>query len=166
VRAIERETIQRFLYERRFLFKGNVLDFGCGAPDTCAKPRPYEDIVIAGGGKYYGFDPRLGQSPAAFLRGPYDAVLCTQVIQYVEDPGETLIRLRQATAIGGHLVMTYPTTWQETEEPDDYWRFTKNGMAYLLATAGWTVVEQIDRGRIEIPGWPLVLGHGVVAKSE
>jgi Methyltransferase domain len=166
IRALERATIRKFVGDRRHLLRGHVLDFGCGSSDTCREPSPYRDLVEAAGGVYFGYDPALGHSVDQWLKGPYNAILCTQVIQSIKRPWEVLYRLRQAVKVGAHLVMTYPTAWPEIETEDEYWRFTAKGMAVILEAAGWNVIEDVGRGKIDIPGWPLYLGHGVVARCE
>jgi hypothetical protein len=166
IRQLEAASIGQFILERRHLLRGRVLDFGCGTSDTCRDPQPFKRVVESSGAQYYGYDPALGHNPEVWLKGPYDTIVCTQVLHMVKRPLETLARLKWATLTGGHLLMTYPTCWTTSVETNDYWRFTPQGMAELLESAGWRLIESVPRGLIDIPDWPIQLGHGVVAKCE
>lgn len=165
IREYEQASIRDFVTNHRHLFGGcRVLDFGCGTPETSNQVMPYKQLVESSGGNYYGYDPGLGHASNIWLRGPYETVLCTQVLQMVTDPLHTLKRIRQSIGIGGHLILTYPTTWPVLATESDLWRFTDKGMTQMLTQAGFQVLETVERGRIEIPGWPIVLGYGQIAR--
>jgi SAM-dependent methyltransferase len=164
IRELERASIRSFVERNRQYLKGRVLDFGCGRPGTCAVPQPYRDLVE---GEYLGYD--LGDRIPV---PPFDAILCTQVVQYMEDVPE-LLRYFHAvlTRFGqddlspsGHLVLTYPTNWDEVES-FDLWRFTKTGMEMLLKTAGFKIVTHERRAEIDLGGFKFPLGYGVVAQK-
>jgi trans-aconitate methyltransferase len=46
---------------------------------------------------------------AEALPGGFDAVVCSEVIEHVADPAVVIRRLAEATAPGGHVVITAPT---------------------------------------------------------
>ena len=167
IRELEEASIVAFLKRASVHFHhASVLDFGCGSPETCRKPQPYKDLVEMAGGTYFGYDPGLGHSPDAWLGAMmYDTILCTQVIQAIKRPWETLQRLAYATKPRGFLIMTYPMMWPWSPDEPDYWRFTPAGMRIILNATGWDEVHSEERGRIDIPGWPISLGHGVIAQK-
>lgn len=200
LRSIERTSIRDFVQgaaEGGYL-SGRVLDYGCGK-------QPYRDVVEVVGGVYNGFDRMSfpanvsGEDVGDFdfdapLDEDWDAILCNQVVQYVpfffrDDDGEglpsLLAQFARSLRGGGHLVMTYPTTWPEVE-PQDLHRFTKTGMEWLLAEAGFEIVRHEPRawfdpwGGFIIPipfGTPeaalahrhppdaLPFGYGVIARA-
>lgn len=181
LRELESASIRAFVQSAadEGYLSGRVLDYGCGR-------QPYRDIVEAAGGEYLPFDrvdfpascaeQDWGDDDAEI--GPLDAILCTQVIQYIEDPFALLQRmpsllggLRHVDLGGGCLVMTYPTNWPEVER-EDLHRFTKAGMERLLTEAGFTIVRHERRA------WALMvasdvgdaneriaLGYGVIARA-
>lgn len=174
LRGIEHQSIREFVQwaaDQNYL-SGAVLDYGCGK-------QPYRDIVEAAGGSYEGFDRAnlpanvsaedvgydFGEYPDVHFGDTYwwDAVLCTQVLQYVPDPGELLKRFRLHTQT---VVMTYPTHWPEVE-PQDLHRFTKAGMERLLTEAGFKIVLHERRGiaAVSLSGDELALGYGVIARA-
>lgn len=161
IRDLERSSIRSFVQNNSVYLEGRVLDYGCGMPHTCVKPQPYLDIVESvharmGRGEYVAWD--LDGSP--FPEGHFDCVLMTQVLQFETDP-EGLIR--DLRGIASHLVMTYPTHWEEVER-NDLWRFTKAGVERMLKEAGWTVERHMERWSLPFEDFRLAGGYGVVAR--
>ena len=72
--------------------------------------------------------------------GSFDAVLCTQVLEHVPDPGAVLAELHRVLAPGGSLWLTVPFVGQLHEEPYDYFRYTGYGLRSLVEGAGFTGV--------------------------
>ena len=172
LRTLENDSIRAFVQSAadEGYLSGRVLDWGCGLS-------PYQDIVQGVGGSYEGFDSSEHPGNVGGVTcgidlfwdaNAWDAILCTQVIQYVPLVSDFIGDLHERLFKGGHLVMTYPTNWPEVE-PEDLHRFTKAGMTRLLTEAGFEVVLHEERARI---AWGRVsmldefaLGYGVVARA-
>jgi hypothetical protein len=162
VRELEKGSIRRFVASCAEQLSGVVLDFGSGK-------EPYREIVEAAGGEYHAFDRIAFPANVSGLDVGYmrhqadcvDAILCTQVAQYLPTPWRTFAYLYGLIRTGGHLVMTYPTTWPEVE-PGDLWRFTKAGMERLLEIADFQIVRHEERAAIDLGGFRLPLGYGVL----
>ncbi len=161
IRQLERNSIRTFVEHQQSYLTGSVLDFGAGLQWTCANPQPYRDLVS---GDYHASD--VDTDPWK-LDKAYDAILCTQVLQYIPEPDRLIVRFREwLMDRRGYLVMTYPTNWAEVET-NDYWRFTKAGMERLLRAARFTVVLHEQRAEIMVGGgFRLALGYGVVAQAQ
>jgi SAM-dependent methyltransferase len=147
IRQVERASIRAFMERHRMYLQGRVLDFGAGK-------EPYRDLVS---GEYVPYEK--GQRLPG---GAFDAVVCNQVLQYVDDPVHSIrwalhAVLRQA----GHLLLTYATNWDEVEL-EDRWRFTKSGMEELLKGAGFIVREHELRAAVRIGSYNFPLGYGVL----
>jgi hypothetical protein len=151
---------------------GRVLDYGCGK-------QPYRDIVEAAGGEYHGTDsPDYPGSVVSEFVHPgwphiYDAVLCTQVLQYIPVPHHALRQMRNNLVElnvpkdkARHLVLTYPTNWPEVE-PEDLHRFTKAGMERLLTEAGFEIIKHVQRASFKLPDSTdyFALGYGVICRA-
>ncbi len=74
-------------------------------------------------------------------QGPFDVVICEQVIEHVEDPCAAAANLRGLCVAGGHVIVSTPFLIRVHEEwgMQDYWRFTPRGLRTLLERAGLTV---------------------------
>jgi SAM-dependent methyltransferase len=162
IRDCERVSIRGFMTRHRQYLKGRVLDYGSGK-------QPYKDLVE---GEYvaWDFNPYLERtisSPEELA--PYDAVMCNQVLQYVADPQAYIGEFWDILKVGGYLVMTVPANWDEVAgDDDDYFRFTKRGIEYLLTEnedfGVFKILHHTLRASISFPGFSFPLGYGVVAQ--
>lgn len=162
IRDLERSSIRDFVASCPELSGRRVLDVGAGK-------QPYRDVVEAMGSEYEPFDradfpaSTVTESHSTFPpAGAFGAVLCTQVIQYVSYPAEFLTLLASYLEPGGHLVITYPTCWDEIEV-DDLFRYTKAGMGRLLVAGGWDLVRNEHRAHVPVGTFKFFLGGGAVA---
>jgi hypothetical protein len=158
IRQIELASIRRFVGQNRELLRGRVLDFGAGKPGTCRNPQPYRDLV----------DPSAEYVPVdigdPWFPGGFNTVLCTQVVQYIFWPLTTLRELHNNLVDGGHLILTYPTSWDEVEAMD-LWRFTKAGMERLLFQAGFEIVKHERRAEVVLGSFRFPIGYGCIARK-
>jgi SAM-dependent methyltransferase len=118
-----------------------VLDVGSGA-------KPYYPFFADGASEYVGVDAK---DPAADLHGPveqlpvadasYDIVLCTQVLEHVEDPAQVVRELRRAVAPGGRVLASTHGVQVYHPNPIDLRRWTHAGLDRLFRdNAEWTSV--------------------------
>lgn len=153
IRQIESESIRNFVNESRQFLEGKVLDFGCGNS-------PYLTSVP---GDYVGYDPNYA-GKTCLPEGPYNSILCTQVIEYIKDPKELLKLFYSLLDDNGFIIMTYPTHWEEVEH-NDLWRITKIGMEHLLLENKFHIITHKERHSLQFDDFKLVIGYGVVAQK-
>lgn len=117
-----------------------VVDVGCGE-------RPYADLF--GAAWCIGLDRSLdGARPDILAEASHlplaggcaDIVLCTQVVEHLQQPAALLAECARLLRPGGQLVLSAPFWWPLHEEPHDYLRFTSHGLAAWLADAGLQVL--------------------------
>lgn len=70
----------------------------------------------------------------------FDAILCTEVLEHVAEPGAVLRELRRVLVPRGRLLITVPLVGQLHEEPFDFYRYTPYALKHLLAAAGFEQV--------------------------
>ena len=180
VLQMERQSIRDWVQECSEHLTGRVLDYGSGQ-------QPYRDIVEAAGGEYVPHDLTGYPSSVATDDSPlgppyfYDAILCTQITQYVplygpvyDDDGNVMTPLYDMLAafsdyVGlgdrhGWLVMTGGTCWREIE-PADHHRLTVTGIHALLEQSNFRVERCESRASIDFPGFSMSLGWGVLAQA-
>ncbi|MGI9119209.1 MAG: class I SAM-dependent methyltransferase [Acidimicrobiales bacterium] len=71
----------------------------------------------------------------------FDVVICEQVLEHVVDPWRAADTLHQLCRPGGHLIVSTPFLVKVHREPEDYWRFTPDGLRLLLGRAGFEVLQ-------------------------
>lgn len=122
--------------------EARVLDYGCAM-------RPYEGL-FGSGVTYVGAD--LEGNPLADIHlGPdgsvpepdcsFDLVLSTQVLEHVGDPERYLLECFRVLRPGGSLVLTTHGLMYWHPDPQDFWRWTNDGLGRQVADAGFTVSE-------------------------
>jgi SAM-dependent methyltransferase len=112
---------------------GTALDIGSGSS-------PYRDAVAAAGFDLRTLDvtPESGPDYVGTAESTglddesFDLVVCTQVLEHVDDPfgaGRAIARILRP---GGHAILSVPHVWFFHPHPHDHWRFTQEGIARLV----------------------------------
>lgn len=128
-----------------------VLDAGSG------EGRFYQEFAHT---RYIGIDLAVGDetwdytkldavselSALPFATGTFDSVLCTQVLEHVQEPYLVLAELCRVLKTGGCLYLSCPQSWHQHQKPHDYFRYTSFGLRYLLDKAGYDVSELTPMG--------------------
>jgi SAM-dependent methyltransferase len=86
--------------------------------------------------------------------GCLDAVLCTQALEHLEWPRETMAEFHRVLRPGGRLFLTAPMAHCEHQVPHDYFRYTSFGLRSLCERAGFVAVEVAPFG-----GLPMRLAY-------
>jgi len=71
----------------------------------------------------------------------FDAVLCTQVLEHLEWPRESVKEIYRVLKPGGKLYMTVPMAQNEHQVPYDFFRYTSYGLKSICNHAGFQQVE-------------------------
>ena len=101
LRDRDRASIHAYLLENSDLLTGRVLDFGAGR-------QPYRDVIEGAGGEYVPYDRTAFPGSCAEADSPdpvgvFDAVVVTQVVQYLLAPVEEFRWMRSLVRPGGWL---------------------------------------------------------------
>lgn len=140
-------AVGEWLHDHRQLVTGRLLDSGCGN-------KPYEpwyaplvteavslDAAPAEGISVVGFADRL-----PFRDATFDTVLCTEVLEHVEDAERAAAEMFRVTKPGGHVLVTVPYLYPTHEAPYDMRRFTHFGLRSLMARHGFEVLDVEAKG--------------------
>jgi len=134
-RYLAHRALNRFLVKelggRRF---GTILDIGAGKG-------PYKKFLECD--KYVPLDVenRSGDPDTVIadlnekipLSDNYaDCVICTEVLEHIKKPQQALREIHRVLKKGGLLVLTTPMVWPHHEVPNDFCRYTRFGLEYLL----------------------------------
>lgn len=71
----------------------------------------------------------------------FDAVLCTQVLEHLEWPRESVREMFRVLKPGGTLYMTVPMAHCEHQQPYDFFRYTSFGIQSICKDAGFRNVD-------------------------
>lgn len=128
------------------------MDFGCGS-------KPYESLFL-NASSYIGVDievsghSHLNEKIDVFYDGKtvpfpdnnFDNVFCSEVMEHVFNPDESLREINRVLKPGGKLLLTCPFVWAEHEAPYDYARYSSFGIKHLLERNGFKVLQQKKEG--------------------
>jgi len=154
-RTYRRRAVDRWLFDHRTLLSGRVLDVGSKKRLSkglfALQPRP--------GDRWIGLDITTDSTPDVVGRGErlpfrectFDAVVCSEVIEHVEDPSGLVCELYRVLREGGHLLLSSPFLYPIHGDPYDYQRLTETRLRQLL--------QSLPEVNITISGYfPSVVG--------
>ena len=75
--------------------------------------------------------------PLPFSNNFADTIFLFNVIYILENPSAVLREINRILKPGGRLFLTSPFIFNEAKEPNDYWRFTSEGLEKILKEAGF-----------------------------
>lgn len=144
-------TCVRFLAPRLSRLKGKVLDVGCGE-------MPFR-VLLGPEASYTGIDVAsatafgMGSNPAIvpfdgraipFPEASFDHVLCTEVLEHVEEPSALISEMERVLRQGGTLFVAVPFSASVHHAPYDFQRFTCFRLVTLFKN--FKDVEMEERG--------------------
>lgn len=122
-----RKKMEKFIKENAT--KELTLDIGC-------KDRKYK--------KYFpnsvGVDVQKGKDidivadaqNLPFANECFDAILCTEVLEHIENPHQAISEMKRVLTKNGKLILTTRFIFPIHDEPTDYFRFTCFGLEKML----------------------------------
>jgi 2-polyprenyl-3-methyl-5-hydroxy-6-metoxy-1,4-benzoquinol methylase len=130
-----------------------LLDIGCGE-------QPLRSILEGMGFAYTSADIQQNKSgtvdclaaidqplPAPLKeRGPFDFIVCTEVMEHVADWEMAFGNLCQLLAEHGRVLITCPHFYPLHEQPHDFWRPTPYALQFFAARHGLKILEQQTAG--------------------
>ena len=75
-----------------------------------------------------------------------DLIILTEVLEHLKEPKKILFEANRILKKDGLLILTTPFAWPVHEAPNDYYRYTKFGLKYLLNNANFKDIKIISRG--------------------
>lgn len=145
VRRLYETTIPT--YGKKYL-RGTLLDLGCGE-------KPYAKAFDGTVNSYFGLDYEgaasirhadvIGRADRLPIRsGGVNAVLCTQVLEHVEEPDRVVHEIYRILSPGGRALISLPFMWNIHMEPRDFFRFSRYGLEHLFQKNKLHIVELIE----------------------
>lgn len=69
-----------------------------------------------------------------------DIVLCSETLEHIKEPERALQEIHRILKKNGTLLLTTPFVWPIHEAPEDYYRYTRYGLAHLLEKTGFSEI--------------------------
>ncbi len=118
----------------------SVLDYGSGRS-------PYSDL-FQGAKNFIAVDPHDGgaeysEIPSGCL---FDRILLVEVLEHLSNPQKTLRELSSKLTEGGKIWITVPFAARVHRAPQDFYRWTEDGLKQLAQNSGLRVVAIEPRG--------------------
>jgi SAM-dependent methyltransferase len=76
-----------------------------------------------------------------FREGTFAACINIVTLEHVPEPHCVIRELARVLAPGAPLLLAAPHEWETHQAPHDYFRYTRHGLEYLLAQAGFVNIE-------------------------
>jgi SAM-dependent methyltransferase len=140
MKKITRGLVEPFL--ARYATEGRVLNIGSGI-ETYRRYFPNQVSVDIDPAKKPDIVGDVHHLPIA--DESFDMVVCTTVLEHVQDPKQAVAEMRRVLKTGGTLLLTIPFTFPMHGVPTDFWRVTEYGMRELLKD--FTITEIEAHGR-------------------
>jgi SAM-dependent methyltransferase len=123
---------------------GRLIDIGCGSKPYRKLFAPYvaEHVGVDHGATIHGqgdVDIVATAYEIPVSDGSFDTVLCTWVLEHLEEPATALAESRRVLRAGGLAIYEVPLFWHLHEEPRDFFRYTRHGIAHLFEHAGFRI---------------------------
>ncbi len=144
-----RSSIKKSIDEKLNIFKGTLLDLGCGE-------MPYKQYILSNSKveKYIGLDienPTYQQNgkPDMFWDGrkiplddnTVDTVMATELFEHLPDIESVLKEINRVLKPGGLLFFTVPFLWPLHDAPHDEYRYTPFSLERHLKAADFTDIS-------------------------
>lgn len=125
---------------------GRLLDIGCGEKQWEAAFAPHVTEHVGVDHKDTPHDLTKADLVGSAYALPvedasFDTVLCTAVLEHLEEPAAALREARRALRDGGVAIYTVPFIWHLHEAPRDFYRYSRYGIEHLFGEAGFEVEE-------------------------
>lgn len=78
----------------------------------------------------------------------FTGAVCSETLEHVRRPWVAMSELVRVTQPGGLVLVTTMTAFPIHDYPNDYWRFTSEGLRVLMEDAGLTRVETFSDGNV------------------
>ncbi|MFA6254822.1 MAG: methyltransferase domain-containing protein [Patescibacteria group bacterium] len=135
-------------FSRQYL-GGKVLNFGLGT-------FKYKNVILEKADSCVNFNSVSGDGADSvgdfynlpFENNEFDVAISTDTLEHLTEPALAVGEIRRVLKVDGICLITVPFLISYHQKPDDFFRFTKSGIRYLLEKNNFQIIELGTYGRI------------------
>lgn len=146
---VGRRYLVEFLSAHATAVSGRVLEFGDPRYRSLFQNADVHEVLSIRLGPDVDHVADIEQPPEE-LYERFDWIVCTQVFEHVRRPDIAAGRLLQLLRPGGRLLFSVPFLNVVHHDPEDFRRFTADGVRATLEDAGFVIDEIVARGNFPI----------------
>lgn len=90
---------------------------------------------------YTGLDTVGNLRKLPFSESSFDAAVCVQTLEHVNDPFQVIGEIGRVLKPGGRFYLSAPQAWHQHQKPHDFFRYTSYGFNHLLEQSGMRILE-------------------------
>ncbi|NOZ23088.1 MAG: methyltransferase domain-containing protein [Planctomycetes bacterium] len=102
----------------------------------------YSEAVVVDIDRTVPIDVQADAHMLPFRADAFDSILCMEVIEHMDRPGQGVDEMRRVLRCGGRLLLTTRFLFPIHDAPGDFFRFTRFGLGRLLRK--WRVEEILE----------------------
>lgn len=143
IRFYLQQKLQTIIDSKLITSGKTVLDYGCG-------DKPYEWMFRKKFEQYIGVDLTTTEAADYVVNQEdklpvddqsIDLVLSTQVLEHVKETNHYLQEIHRVLKANGYLLLSTHGVWPYHPCPNDYWRWTIDGLELIIQQAGFEILE-------------------------
>jgi SAM-dependent methyltransferase len=138
--------IESELKKYQHLAKGDFVDIGCGQKPFFKIFKNITSYIGVDSNKKSAADIVCDALNLKIKSSSVDSVLCTQVLEHVQDPNKLISEISRISKPGAVCILTAPHISRVHGSPKDYFRFTPFGLKILFQKNNFKVIKIDNTG--------------------
>lgn len=145
---IEHRILSRWFLESPI--GGRVLDIGGGSLPYADCLLPHAQLINLDINRNVSVNVVADAQLLPFASGTLDVVVCTNVLEHLQQPQDCLAEISRVLRVGGELILVVPFLFRVHPNPEDHWRFTWQCVERLLGKRYDIVDQAVSGGRFAV----------------
>ena len=123
-------------------FKGKVLNAGAGSRDISVfiKGKVY-NLDLMNNSRNKNIDIIASLEDIPMKDNFFDSIICNAALEHVPNPNKALSEMHRVLKNKGYLYLCCSFMQPGNKNPEDYWRFTKDGLAKIVINNNFKIIK-------------------------